>query len=225
MDAIEALNRSIISCRLCPRLVAFRETVPVKRGWEGQPHWRRPVPGFGDVNGRLLILGLAPSIEVNRTGRPFTGDASGRFLYKMLFEEGFANQPTSESMDDGLELIDCYITAAVKCVPPGHKPLKEEVNNCSRYYESQLALFKRVSAVLTLGKLSFDTHLHFLKGKGIETKGIIFKHGAVYHFEKEPTLFAAYHPSPRNTQTGQLTPHMFKSVLREINTSFKRISF
>lgn len=215
--SFDDLNCCVVGCKLCPRLVHFREHVPPKKALEDALHWRHPVPGFGDLQAQLLILGLAPSVDGgNRTGRIFTGDSSAQFLIPMLFEEGFANQPTSEAINDDLQLINCYITATVKCVSPGHKPLKEEFENCSRYWVNELHLLKRLSCILALGKLAFDTYVRYLKTEGLDAKGITFAHGAFYHFENHPSLFAAYHPSPQNTHTGVLTPPMFKQVLRKI---------
>jgi uracil-DNA glycosylase len=215
--SFEDLNRCVLGCRRCPRLVHFRETVPAKKALENAFHYRLPVPGFGDHQAQLLIVGLAPSVDGgNRTGRIFTGDISARFLMQMLYEEGFANQPISESKEDGLQLLNCYMTASVKCVPPGHKPLKIELINCNAYYATEFRLLKRLTCVLALGKFAFDAHLHYLKAQGREVKGIRFQHGAIYEFEGAPTLFGAYHPSPQNTHTGKLTPAMFKQVLNII---------
>lgn len=178
------------------------------------------MPGFGDPEAQLLILGLAPSIDGgNRTGRIFTGDPSARFLIPALHAEGFANQPFSESREDGLELLNCYITASVKCVPPGHKPLKEELITCSRYYKNEYFLLKKLKVVLALGKFAFDAHLNYQKMQGENVQGMHFEHGACYEFKKAPKLYAAFHPSPQNTQTGKLTTEMFKDVLRKIKAS------
>lgn len=208
------LKKCVIDCRRCPRLVKFRESVPPRKD---QDYWRRPLPGFGDPKAWLLILGMAPSAEGgNRTGRIFTGDGSGRFLFQTLYKEGFANQPTSESADDGLKLKGCYITAAVKCVPPQNKPEKKEFLNCSGYFWNEIALLKNLTTVLALGKLAFDAYLHFVREQGKDVSGMKFHHGAMFPFEGLPTLYASYHPSPQNTNTGKLTEAMFRKLIRNI---------
>lgn len=215
--SFEALNECVVGCRKCPRLVEFRETVPARKGFEDEPYWRRPVPGFGDKHAWLLITGLAPSAHGgNRTGRIFTGDNSGKFLFNALYKEGFANQPISESIDDGLKLKGCYITAAVKCAPPEHKPTKEEFSNCSVYYWNELHLLKKLTTVLALGKLAFDSYLNYAKSQGLNTRNMPFKHGAKYELEGMPTLYASYHPSPQNTNTGTMTETMFRNLLKKI---------
>jgi uracil-DNA glycosylase len=223
----KALLGKVSSCRLCPRLVAYRESVLPRASFKGQQYWRKPVPGFGDLRGRLLILGLAPALHGgNRTGRVFSGDSSGRFLVKALFEAGYANQPFSESIDDGLVYTNCYLTAVVKCVPPGDRPSAEEFGNCARYLEAEIALMKNLTSVLALGSFAFGAYLEHLRRNGVSTKGMKFTHGEVYRFEGMPTLYASYHPSPRNTNTGKLSLDMLVSVLEKITRdlgSFVRI--
>jgi uracil-DNA glycosylase family 4 len=217
-----ALRRTVIACGRCPRLVAYREGVSPRASFASQRYWRRPVPGFGDLNGRLLVLGIAPALHGgNRTGRVFTGDSSGRFLVRALFDAGFANQPVSESLDDGLVYSDCYVTAAVKCVPPGDKPTKEEFENCSMYLDAEISLLRNLKAVLALGALSFKAYLEHLERHEVESKGIRFSHGKAFKFKGGPTLFASYHPSPRNTNTGKLSPEMLVDVLRRTRREFK----
>jgi uracil-DNA glycosylase family 4 len=190
-----------------------------------EEYWRRPVPGFGDIRGGLLILGLAPALHGgNRTGRPFTGDSSGRFLVRALFDSGFANKPVSESVDDGLVYSDCYLTAAVKCVPPGDKPTKEEFSKCSTYLDAEIAMMKNLRVVLVLGSLAFRAYLEHLNRRGASTRGVRFAHGAFYSFEGLPNLRAAYHPSPRNTNTGKLTSEMLVKVLRGIRQDLQPLS-
>jgi uracil-DNA glycosylase len=214
------LNRKIIACRRCPRLVAFRENVPFRKGLKEEKGWRKPVPGFGDPRAWLLILGLAPSVEgANRTGRIFTGDGSARFLIKALYQGGFATQPFSESIDDGLQLKGCYLTAAVKCVPPQHRPLKEESLNCSGYLENEFFLLTHLRAVLALGQLAFESFQAFLIKEGVLNKREPFAHACEVKSPGWPTLFGAYHPSPQNTNTGKLTEEMFLSLLQQIRTS------
>lgn len=173
--------------------------------------------GFGDPHAWLLITGLAPSAQGgNRTGRIFTGDESARFLFKALHEEKFANQPTSTSRDDGLVLHGCYLTAAVKCVPPQNKPTQAEFLRCHPYYDNEIALLKNLKAVLALGKWGFDAFLFYAKQKGHKVRGLKFRHGQAYPFEGLPTLYTCYHPSPQNTNTGKLTNGMMRKVLQQI---------
>jgi uracil-DNA glycosylase len=207
----------VVECRLCPRLVEFRENVKPKASFSHERYWRKPVPGFGDIGGRLLVLGLAPAASGgNRTGRVFTGDSSGRFLVKALHAAGFANQPVSESRDDGLVYTDCYLTAAVKCAPPGDKPTQAEFLNCSSYLEAEIALMTNLKAVLALGSLAFRAYLDHLNREGVPTRGVRFGHGTKFALEGVPTLYGSYHPSPRNTNTGKLTQGMLVSVLSRI---------
>lgn len=214
---LKILKDLVVNCRRCPRLVHYRETVPAKANYIHESYWRRPVPGFGDSNAWLMIVGLAPAPHGgNRTGRPFTGDLSGQFLVRCLFHQGFANQPLSENAQDGLKLIGCYMTAAVKCVPPHHKPSRKEFLNCSSYLHAELSIQKKVTHILALGKLAFDGYLLYLRTQGIKTSGIPFKHGACYRFQGVPTLYVSYHPTPRNTNTGTLTVKMFENLLKRI---------
>ena len=187
------------------------------RQWE---YWGKPLPSFGDPEAELLILGLAPAAHGgNRTGRMFTGDRSGDFLYRRLYEAGFANQPTSLHRDDGLELRNCYITAALRCAPPLNKPQPRELRNCRPYLEKELELLGRVRAVLVLGRIAFDAYLRVL-GKRLPLpprSSMKFGHGANFQLAGgSPRLFCSYHPSQQNTQTGRLTPEMFRAVLKEI---------
>lgn len=212
-----ALRGKIVSCSLCPRLVEYRTSIEPRAAYADHPYWRKPVPGFGDVGARLLVLGLAPASHGGeRTGRIFTGDASSRFLVRALHSAGFANQPVSESRDDGLAYTDCFLTAAVKCAPPGDRPTPDEVHTCSRYLDGEIALLGNLKAVLALGSLAFRAYLDHLGRKGIRAGVVRFSHGAVLRFERGPTLYASYHPSPRNTHTGKLTFDMLVSVLDRI---------
>ncbi len=206
-----------MNCRKCKRLVHYREHVPAKKIHEHETYWRRPVPGFGDEKGWLLIAGLAPAPHGgNRTGRVFTGDDSGRFLFKMLHKEGFANQALSEAQGDGLKLHGCYVTAAVKCTPPHHKPSPQELSNCNGYFINEMHLLKNLKAVLALGKFAFDAFLFSARQLGHSTKGIRFHYGTKVEIDGLPVLYACYHPSPRNTNTGTLTEAMFCKLLRQI---------
>jgi len=224
---LAALKERIIRCRRCPRLVRYREKVAreKRRAYRDWTYWGKPVPGFGDPRAQLLILGLAPAAHGgNRTGRVFTGDRSGDFLYRMLYEASFANQPTSVHRDDGLKLRNAYVTATVRCAPPKNKPLPQEILNCRPYLEAELDLL-RPRAVLALGRIAFDGYLKLLQERGlIQRRGdYAFRHGASYQLpDGLPQLFAAYHPSQQNTQTGRLTPAMFRHVLRRIRRYLRR---
>lgn len=215
--SLKELKENVERCRLCPRLVEYRESVVPKRQYEHQPYWKKPVPGFGDPHAQLVIIGLAPAAHGgNRTGRIFTGDASADFLFKALYKAGFANQSTSIAANDGLKLNGCYITAAVKCAPPKNKPTPMECKTCFQYLENELFLLKNVNCVLTLGKLAFDAFLRFAKLRGHNVSKLCFFHGACYQLEGLPTLYASYHPSPRNTYTGKLTEEMLLEVLNKL---------
>jgi uracil-DNA glycosylase family 4 len=219
---LQALQKQIIACMRCPRLIRHCRKVAgeKRRMYRGQEYWGRPVPSFGDPQGELLVLGLAPAAHgANRTGRMFTGDRSGEFLYRALYEAGFASQPESRRRDDGLELCNCYITAALRCAPPKNKPLPKELGNCQPYLERELALLKRVRAVLALGRIAFDAYLRVVsRGHDFPSRAEFpFAHGASYTLpDGLPRLFASYHPSQQNTQTGRLTPQMFRKVLDDI---------
>jgi len=219
--SLETLRHKVISCRKCPRLVKFREAVEPRASYASDNYWRKPVPGFGDINGRLLVLGLAPAAHGgNRTGRVFTGDSSGRFLVRALHATGFANTPVSESRDDGLVYSDCYLTAAVKCVPPGDKPTRREFSNCSAFLRTEIDLMKNLRAVLALGSFAFGAYLGYVKEEGVDAKGAKFSHGAAFTLSDSSRLYASYHPSPRNTNTGLLTGTMLIEVLERIKSDF-----
>ena len=211
----------VVACRRCPRLVQYREEVAraKRRAFREWTYWGRPVPGFGDAHAKLLIIGLAPAAHgANRTGRMFTGDRSGDFLYARLYDAGFANQPTSTNVTDGLKLRDAYISAAARCAPPDNRPLPEELRNCAGYLEEELAIL-HPRAVLALGAIAFYTYLRLLVKQGLLASRVtyIFSHGAEFKLPGDlPHLFASYHPSQQNTQTGRLTPAMFDAVLRRI---------
>jgi uracil-DNA glycosylase len=213
------LNREVVACTRCPRLVAYREQVArvKRRAYRDCDYWGRPVPGFGDPHARVLIMGLAPGAHgSNRTGRMFTGDASGNFLYPVLHETGFASHPTATDRNDGLKLHDLYITAAIRCAPPDNKPLPQELANCSQFLDRELAGLANVKVVVALGKIGFDAYLNCLKRCGLlaSKKGYIFKHGASYRVPDGKVLLASYHPSNQNTQTGKLTGKMFVEIFK-----------
>ncbi len=217
---LDTLNREIVGCTRCPRLVVYREQVAreKRRAYRDYEYWGRPVPGFGDPEARVLVLGLAPGAHgSNRTGRPFTGDASGKFMYPVLYETGFANQPNATHCDDGLELKDLYITAAVRCAPPDNKPLPQELANCAPYLDREIDGLKNLRVVVALGKIGFEAYLNCLKRRAQITgkKLYLFQHGAKYEMPDGKTLLASYHPSNQNTQTGKLTRQMFVRIFEE----------
>lgn len=210
-------NASVIACRVCPRLVAWRETVAreKRKAFREQEYWGKPVIGFGDRRAQLLILGLAPAAHgANRTGRMFTGDMSGATLMAALHRAGLANQPTSVHAGDGLSLDGAFITAAVRCAPPQNKPSAQERSNCQVFLERELELLTNLTVVLTLGRFAFDAYKGHRKRRGTAVARWKFRHGAVY--EGDPHLVACYHPSQRNTQTGLLTPEMLDEVMAKI---------
>ena len=216
---LDNLEQQITSCRKCPRLVVWREEVArVKRraylDWE---YWGKPVPGFGDPKARLLILGLAPGAHgSNRTGRMFTGDGSGNFLFPALYRAGFANQPNSKHRQDGLELHDCWLTASARCAPPGNKPTLEELNTCQPWLEEEMALLPHLQGVVLLGKIALDSLLRLPGYSKLPKKDIVFGHGAFYHPDENlPWILCSYHPSLQNTQTGRLTVEMFDQIWQQ----------
>jgi uracil-DNA glycosylase len=217
MTWLQVLNQEVVSCVRCPRLVEFREKIgrEKRRAYKDQEYWAKPVPGFGDPNAKVLILGLAPGAHgSNRTGRPFTGDGSGYFLYPVLHAAGFASQASAIHREDGLKLNGAYITAAVRCAPPLNKPTPQEIVACSSYLDRELAGMKSVQVVVALGKIGFDAYLNHLKRTGVITSkaAYLFSHGASYKMPNGVTLIASYHPSLQNTNTGKLTEKMFLEI-------------
>jgi uracil-DNA glycosylase family 4 len=221
--SLRVLNEEIVGCRACARLVEYRERVAREKrfAYRDATYWGKPVPGFGDPAAELLIVGLAPGAHgSNRTGRMFTGDRSGIFLYQALYEAGFANQPTAVNCADGLRLKNVYIAAAARCAPPDNKPLPIEILNCRGYLEREIEILKP-RAVLALGKIGWDVFLGILKHQGVIVgrAGFPFAHGAEVDFPQAGLrLFGVYHPSQQNTQTGLLTPDMYRRVLRRVRS-------
>ena len=220
MNWLSVLNHDVIACTLCPRLVTHREQIAreKRRAYRDWEYWGKPVPGFGDPDARVLIMGLAPGAHgSNRTGRPFTGDSSGNFMYPVLYETGFANQPNATDRNDGLQLKDLYITAAVRCAPPENKPLPMELVACSVFLDRELAGLEKVKVVVALGKIGFDAYLNYLKRRGLlaSRKEYLFRHGASYQTPDGKVLLASYHPSNQNTQTGKLTRAMFVKIFKQ----------
>lgn len=217
-DALRVLGEEITACFACPRLVAYREEIGrvQRRAYRGQDYWSKPVPGFGDPMARLLIIGLAPGAHgANRTGRMFTGDRSGEFLYRALWETGFANQPHSVSRGDGLVLKDAYIAAPVRCVPPDNKPLRDEILNCRRFLVRELALLKNLGVVVALGGIALDAYLSVLQDSDLIRSRAAFRfaHGASFDTHAGgPRVLCSYHPSQQNTSTRRLTAAMLREV-------------
>lgn len=217
-NRLRVLDREVISCELCPRLRAYcREVARVKRraflDWD---YWGRPVPGFGDPHAHLLVIGLAPAAHGgNRTGRIFTGDRSGDWLYRALYQTGFASQAESIRRDDGLTLIGAYITASVRCAPPDNKPTPDEIRNCRRYLERELDILRDVRVVVALGRIAFDVYLSILKDRGVIRSRAAFAFGHDREHRTAdgyPLLISSYHPSQQNTSTGKLTEKMLCDV-------------
>jgi uracil-DNA glycosylase family 4 len=228
-DSLARVTRDVIACERCPRLRAWCQEVAkvkVKRFAE-ERYWGRPVPGWGDPAARLLVVGLAPAAHGgNRTGRIFTGDRSGDFLFASLHRAGFASQPTSVSRDDGLRLIDCYVAAAARCAPPANRPLPEEIGRCREYLAREWRLLRNVRAVLALGKVGQDAFVALLRelGRVPARKGFAFGHGVSTDLGDGLRLFASFHPSQQNTFTGKLTAKGFDTVLAQINAHLGRRS-
>jgi uracil-DNA glycosylase family 4 len=214
MKSLDSLNKEIVACRKCPRLVEWREEVArvKRRAYQNQEYWGKPVPGFGDPKARVLVVGLAPGAHgSNRTGRQFTGDASGGFLFPALYRAGFANQPSAESRSDGLLLKDMYITASGRCAPPANKPSPEELNNCQPYIERELEII-RPKVIVCLGRIAFERVLRIYS---VRTPARKFGHGAAYRLENGVWVLCSYHPSQQNTLTGKLTVKMFDDIWKK----------
>jgi uracil-DNA glycosylase family 4 len=216
---LKILDAEVVACTLCPRLVVYREQIAreKRRAYRDHEYWGKPVPGFGDPHARVLVLGLAPGAHgSNRTGRPFTGDASGNFMYPVLHEIGFASQPTATGRNDGLVLHDLYITAAARCAPPDNKPLPEELANCAPFLERELEGLKDLRVVVALGRIGFEAYLNYMKRRKliVGKREYEFRHGAEYALPDGRVLLASYHPSKQNTQTGKLTKDMFRKIFK-----------
>lgn len=217
MNSLNELNRQIISCTRCPRLVAHREEIARKKrrmylDWD---YWGKPVPGFGDESARVLILGLAPAAHgANRTGRMFTGDGSSDWLLRALHKYGFSNKASSRHREDGLVLTDVYITASLRCAPPANKPLAHELANCRPYLQTEFDILRRVQIVVALGKIAFDSYLAACTdlGQMVPSPRPRFGHSTTYSLSPDTTLIGSYHPSRQNTQTGKLTREMFDGI-------------
>ena len=220
--SLSKVHHDIVTCDKCSRLRSYcTEIARVKRAaYRGDTYWAKPVPGFGDPQARVLVLGLAPAAHgANRTGRVFTGDGgggSGDFLMAAMHRNGFASIPTSQSIDDGLQLRDAFIAAAVRCAPPDNKPTPEEIVACQSHLEAELDELENVRIVVALGKIAFDVWWKLMAGRGLAVKPRpVFAHGAVYKLAGGPIVIASYHPSRQNTHTGKLTPQMLSSIFRK----------
>jgi len=216
LETLDKLNEILIDCRRCPRLVEWREETArsKRRAYRDWEYWGRPVPGFGDPGARIFVVGLAPAAHGgNRTGRVFTGDMSGDFLFGALYRAGFANQPVSTHRGDGLVLRDVYIGAGARCAPPDNKPTREEMDACRPYLLNELRLLKNLQGIVALGSIGFETVQTAFRQRGVTVPRLKFGHGALYPLgEGLPWLMASYHPSQQNTQTGRLTTAMFDNI-------------
>ncbi|HET7264891.1 MAG TPA: uracil-DNA glycosylase [bacterium] len=217
-DSLRRVAQEIVACTRCPRLRRHCAEIARtrKREFAGWTYWGRPVPGFGDPDARLLIVGLAPAAHgANRTGRMFTGDRSGEWLYRAMHRAGFANQPAAVHRDDGLRLIDAYVTSPLHCAPPDNKPTPREITRCLPFLERELTLLRRVSVVVALGRIGFDVCRRLLAARGVPTRSLRFGHGVVHDLRPHgPVLIASYHPSRQNTNTGKLTEPMLDAVFQ-----------
>jgi uracil-DNA glycosylase family 4 len=224
---LDDLHAAAVTCQACPRLVAWREEVAAtkRQAFRDWTYWGKPVPGWGDPQARLLVLGLAPGAHgANRTGRPFTGDNSGDFLYPALHRAGFSSQPNGTHRGDSLQLIDCYITGVAYCVPPKNRPNAAELDNCRSWLLQELALLPRVQVVLALGRIAFDGYLRALRALGHDLPRLTFAHGMEYPLPAGlPRLHTSYHVSRQNTNTGRLTKAMFDDVLTSIKARLQSV--
>tara|TARA_B100000579_G_scaffold16966_1_gene12014 strand:- start:594 stop:1277 length:684 start_codon:yes stop_codon:yes gene_type:complete len=219
------LNKKIINCGKCKRLVFFRKKIAVEKRKQfiNEKYWGKPITGFGDINGQILLVGLAPAAHGgNRTGRVFTGDRSADFLYKCLYQAKLSNQKTSEHINDGLKLYNTYVTTALKCVPPGDKPTLVELKNCFGYFKQEIDLLKNIKVIVALGKIAFDACISFYKESYLlKSKDYIFSHSAKYDLPDKKILIGSYHPSPRNVNTKRINlakmVRLFKKVKKIIN--------
>ena len=216
INNINKIVSDIISCRECSRLVSFREEIATKKrkSYEEWEYWGKPVPGFGDINSKLLILGLAPAAHGgNRTGRVFTGDKSADFLFKCLYQAGISNNSFSKNLNDNLKLKSTYITNFLKCVPPEDKPLSAELSNCSNYFDEEILSLNQLKVIVTLGKVAFDNCIKIFKNKFEINQKFSFKHGSIQYLSGKIIIIPSYHPSPRNVNTKLLSEKMMVSLL------------
>ena len=224
-NSLTDLNNKIIKCKLCPRLVKFRKKVSKekRKQYMDEIYWGKPITGYGDFKAQLLMVGLAPAAHGgNRTGRVFTGDKSADFLFKCLYQAKLANQPTSNYRNDGLKLYNLYLTAALKCVPPGDKPTSLELKTCSKFFKNEIDLLPNVNTIVALGKIAFDACINYYKEDYlIRNKDFIFSHGGKYKLPDKKILIGSYHPSPRNVNTRRINIKKMVLLLNEIKKIMK----
>ena len=223
---LEKLNKKIISCKQCDRLVKFRTKIAIekRKQYKDEVYWGKPITGYGDLDAQLLMIGLAPAAHGgNRTGRVFTGDQSSDFLFKCLFAAGFSNQPTSLHKNDGLLLYNSYLTTALKCVPPGDKPTPSELKTCFSFFKNEINSLHKINIILALGKIAFDACINFYKQEYIiRNKDYIFSHGKKFKLPDNKILIGSYHPSPRNVNTGRINIKKMVSLLNDIKKLINR---
>ena len=223
---LEKLNKKIISCKQCDRLVKFRTKIATekRKQYKDEVYWGKPITGYGDLDAQLLMIGLAPAAHGgNRTGRVFTGDQSSDFLFKCLFAAGFSNQPTSLHKNDGLLLYNSYLTTALKCVPPGDKPTPSELKTCFSFFKNEINSLHKINIILALGKIAFDACINFYKQEYIiRNKYYIFSHGKKFKLPDNKILIGSYHPSPRNVNTGRINIKKMVSLLNDIKKLINR---
>ena len=215
------LNKKIISCKKCKRLVSFREKIAKekRKQYLNEKYWGKPITGFGDIKGEILLVGLAPAAHGgNRTGRVFTGDKSAEFLIKCLYDVAISNQPNSDQLDDGLILKNAFMTPVLKCVPPQDKPTAQEISNCSGFFSDEMKILKNIKVILALGKIAFDQSLKYFRNEfDIKLKNYPFGHDRRYLLPNGKTLWSCYHPSPRNVNTRRLNHEMMIELLNKVN--------
>ena len=217
--SLTKLNNQIIKCKKCVRLVSFRTKIAKEKRKQflNQTYWGKPITGFGDINGKIFFVGLAPAAHGGtRTGRVFTGDKSSDFLYKCLHKAKISNQSNSDHINDGLKLNNAFITAALKCVPPGDKPLKNELDNCFNYFKQEINLLKNLKVIVALGKIAFDACVYFYKTNYGFSGKIKFGHNSIYHLSNNIMLVGCYHPSPRNVNTGRINEQKMTSLFKKV---------
>ena len=223
---LEKLNKKIISCKQCDRLVKFRTKIATekRKRYKDEVYWGKPITGYGDLDAQLLMIGLAPAAHGgNRTGRVFTGDQSSDFLFKCLFAAGFSNQPTSLHKNDGLLLYNSYLTTALKCVPPGDKPTPSELKTCFSFFKNEINSLHKINIILALGKIAFDACINFYKQEYIiRNKDYIFSHGKKFKLPDNKILIGSYHPSPRNVNTGRINIKKMVYLLNDIKKLINR---
>ena len=215
---LNSLDKTIVNCKKCPRLVKFINKISINKRRQNinEIYWAKPVPGFGSLNSKLAIVGLAPAAHGGtRTGRAFTGDKSGDFLFKCLHQVGISNNPFSKNLNDNLKLKSTYITNILKCVPPEDKPLRNELLNCSNFFDAEILSLKRLKVIVTLGKVAFDNCIKIYKDKFRIKNKFQFKHGKTYLLPDNKVLIACYHPSPRNVNTKVVTPIMIYKLFKK----------